>query len=165
MPASSSPICSRAPASRAWRHKNINHVNALADIQLRRTGLRFFAMVTGHETIETIHDINWKNFTATPSGSNAGRESRGGADFRRQRDQRPLIPKFSAPKNLQRPGRDAPLRVAPLLGNSQSGFPSCSYCHLPFLMTLAIHPCWVRTRSRFTSKASRTRDAAQMPPE
>jgi hypothetical protein len=83
-------------------------------------------MVTGHETIETIHDINWKNFTATPSGSNAGRESRGGADFRRQRDQRPLIPKFSAPKNLQRPGRDAPLRVAPLLGNSQSGFPSCS---------------------------------------
>jgi len=26
-------------------------------------------MVTGHETIETIHDINWKNFTATPSSS------------------------------------------------------------------------------------------------
>jgi hypothetical protein len=161
MPASSSPICSRAPASRAWRHKNINHVNALADIQLRRTGLRFFAMVTGHETIETIHDINWKNFTATPSSSNAGHESRREADFRRQRDQRPLIPKFLPPTT--RTGCPPPGRSA--FGGSQSGFPSCCYCHLPFLMTLAIHPCWVRTRSRFTSKASRTRDAAQLPPE
>jgi hypothetical protein len=67
-------------------------------------------MVTGHETIETIHDINWKNFTATPPSSNAGHESRREADFRRQRDQRPLIPKFLPPTTrtgCPPPGRSA----------------------------------------------------------
>jgi hypothetical protein len=33
-------------------------------------------MVTGHETIETIHDINRKNFAATPASTNAGHENR-----------------------------------------------------------------------------------------
>jgi len=33
-------------------------------------------MVTGRETIETIQDINRKNFTATPTSTNAGHESR-----------------------------------------------------------------------------------------
>jgi hypothetical protein len=144
MPASSSPICSRAPASRALRRENVNYINLLVDIRLRRTGLRFFAMVTGHETIETIHDINWKNFTATPSSSNAGHESRREADFRRKRDQRPLIPKFLPPTT--RTGCPPPGRAA--FGGSQSGSPSCSYCRLPLL----------------TSKASRTRDAADVTP-
>ena len=43
---------------------------------MRKTGLRFFGMVTGHETIETIHDINRKNFAATPASTNAGHENR-----------------------------------------------------------------------------------------
>src|ERR1700730_1544280 len=78
----------------------------LVDIRLRGTGLRFFAMVTGRETIETIHDINRKNFAATPTSSNAGHESRrsrGLRDFRRQRDQRPLIPKFLPPRTSNDP--------------------------------------------------------------
>ena len=43
---------------------------------MRRTGRLLFAMVTGRETIETIQDINRKNFTATPTSTNAGHESR-----------------------------------------------------------------------------------------
>jgi hypothetical protein len=44
-------------------------------MELRRTGPRFFAVVTGHETIETIHDITRKNFAATPRSSNAEQRS------------------------------------------------------------------------------------------
>ena len=33
-------------------------------------------MVSGRETIETIQDINRKNFAATPTSTNAGHESR-----------------------------------------------------------------------------------------
>jgi hypothetical protein len=32
-------------------------------------------MVSGHETIETTHDINRKNFAATPTSTNAGHEN------------------------------------------------------------------------------------------
>jgi hypothetical protein len=32
-------------------------------------------MVTGRETIETIHDITRKNFAATPTSTNAGHEN------------------------------------------------------------------------------------------
>jgi hypothetical protein len=62
---------------------------------LRRTGGRFFAIVTGRETIETIHDIPRKNFAATPTSSNAGQENR--------RDQRPLIPRFLPPRTSNDP--------------------------------------------------------------
>jgi hypothetical protein len=32
-------------------------------------------MVSGHETIETTHDISRKNFAATPTSTNAGHEN------------------------------------------------------------------------------------------
>ncbi|MGH6703255.1 MAG: hypothetical protein ACRECG_07640, partial [Bradyrhizobium sp.] len=62
MPASSSPTCSREPASTARRHE-IKHckLNYLGEIYA-------YAPIL-HETNETIHYITRKNLTAIPPPS------------------------------------------------------------------------------------------------
>src|SRR6202051_450481 len=75
MPASSSPTCSREPASIAWPRENYSRINVLLAMERRRPVPTFFAVVTGHETIETIHDITRKNFAATPTTSTPDQRS------------------------------------------------------------------------------------------
>src|ERR1700722_12200860 len=112
MPASSSPICSRAPASTAWPHEvNVNKFNRLRYFE-QKAGQSLPGPAFPDETNETIDDTTRKNPAVTTTTTNA--------DLAFQvlnlqvSDQAP-------PSHPRRPGRDAPLRVVLRLGSFQRG--------------------------------------------
>src|SRR6267142_2660685 len=108
MPASSSLTCSREPASTPLPREKQQPIQLVTGYLTAQSGVRFCEIVNGHETIETIRNITRKNLAVTPTITNAEL----------------LADQFSnLPSYLQRPGRDAPLRVVLYLRSRAVAFP------------------------------------------
>jgi hypothetical protein len=66
MPAGSSPICSRAPASTRSRPKILVDSIGYGLFESQDLQLKVYGRIAAHETIETIDEITRKNSPAIP---------------------------------------------------------------------------------------------------